>query len=143
MRVLVADDDPVYRTLLEGLLTEWHFEAVLVEDGLAAWEILQQDQSPGIAILDWSMPFMDGCQVCHLVRQKRGDSLPYILLMTSNDSREDLLRVVIAGADDYLLKPFEPLDLKIRLRIAVRIVNLEDRTQWTTAQAGGEHAHGQ
>ena len=132
MQILVADDDPVYRTLLKNLLDELQFEALLAEDGAEAWAMLQRPESPQIAILDLWMPRMDGGQVCQMVRQKglfEKASLPYILLMTSNTSREDLLRILVAGADDYLLKPFEPLDLKIRLRTAVRIVNLQTDRQ--------------
>lgn len=130
MRILVADDDPVYRNLLQGLLEESDFAVALAADGVEAWAILQQSNAPQIAILDWMMPGMDGYEVCRKVRDafcEKGDSTPYILLMTSNSRREDLVRVMVAGADDYLLKPFEPLDLKIRLRIAIRIINLEEQ----------------
>jgi DNA-binding response OmpR family regulator len=127
MRILVADDDPVYRSLLHGLLEESHFSVALAADGAEAWAILQQPDAPQIAILDWMMPGMDGHEVCRKVRDARGDLTPYILLMTSNSSRGDLVRLMVAGADDYLLKPFEPLDLKIRLRTAIRILNLEEQ----------------
>lgn len=127
MQILVADDDPVFRNLLQGLLEESHFEAVLAADGAEAWEILQRPDAPTFAILDWRMPNMDGYEVCRKIRQASGNSIPYILLMTSNSSRDELLKVLIAGADDYLLKPFEPLDLKIRLRTGIRILNAEER----------------
>ena len=127
MQILVADDDPVYRNLLRGLLEESHFEVVLAADGAEAWAILQRPNAPTFAILDWMMPEMDGYEVCRKIRQARGNSIPYILLMTSNSRREELLRVLIAGADDYLLKPFEPLDLRIRLRTGIRILNLEEQ----------------
>jgi CheY-like chemotaxis protein len=127
MQILVADDDPVYRNLLQGLLEEWHFEVVFAANGAEAWAILQRLDAPTLAILDWMMPEMDGYEVCRRVRQARGDSIPYILLMTSNNKREELLRVLVAGADDYLLKPFEPLDLKIRLRTGIRILNCEEQ----------------
>ncbi|MFA6133481.1 MAG: response regulator transcription factor [Phycisphaerae bacterium] len=125
MQILVADDDPVYRSLLESLLEESHFEVVLAADGAEAWAILQQDDTPELAILDWMMPNMDGYEVCRQVRATKGNAVPYILLMTSNGHRDELLRILVAGADDYLLKPFEPLDLKIHLRAAIRILNLE------------------
>lgn len=73
------------------------------------------------------MPEMDGDEVCRKIRQTKGNSIPYILLMTSNNRREELLRVLVAGADDYILKPFEPLDLKIRLRTGIRILNFEEQ----------------
>ncbi len=127
MRILVADDDPVYRNLLQGLLEETHFEVVLAANGAEAWALLQRPDAPTLAILDWMMPEMDGDEVCRKIRQTKGNSIPYILLMTSNNRREELLRVLVAGADDYILKPFEPLDLKIRLRTGIRILNFEEQ----------------
>jgi len=132
MQILVADDDPVYIALLKNLLGELNIETIPALDGAEAWAVLQRPDAPTIAILDWEMPNLDGFEVCQLVRRaprpRQGGlyPLPYILLMTSHTSREDLLRIIVAGVDDYILKPFEPLDLKIRLRTAVRIVNLEE-----------------
>jgi DNA-binding response OmpR family regulator len=127
MHILIADDDPVYRNLLSGLLQQWSFTFDAVSNGRQAWEILQHTDSPKLAILDWKMPEMDGFEVCRRTRQVKGDRVPYILLMTGNSKREELLRVLVAGADDYILKPFEPLDLKIRLRLAMRVLDLEER----------------
>ena len=129
MQVLVADDDPVFRSLLQCLLEESHFEVVLACNGAEAWEILKRPDAPTLAILDWMMPGMEGYEVCRRIRESGGNSSPYILMVTSNSSREELLKVLVAGADDYLLKPFEPLDLKIRLRTAVRILSLQDRLE--------------
>lgn len=129
MQILVADDDPVYRSLLQGQLEESHFEVVLACDGVEAWNILQRPDAPTLALLDWNMPPMEGYEVCRRIRQIKGNAIPYILMVTSNSSRDELLKVLVAGADDYLLKPFEPLDLKIRLRTAVRILSLQDRLE--------------
>jgi DNA-binding response OmpR family regulator len=125
MQVLVADDDPVYRNMLKGLLEEWHFDVRFAVDGDEAWAILQQPDAPELVILDWKMPKMDGYEVCRLIREARGSDVPYVLLMTVQTKREDLLKILVAGVDDYLLKPFEPLDLKIRLRTAIRILDLQ------------------
>lgn len=125
MRVLVADDDPVYRDMLKSLLEEWHFDVLFAADGAEAWAILQQPDAPELVILDWKMPKMDGYEVCRLIREARGADVPYVLLMTVQTKREDLLKILVAGVDDYLLKPFEPLDLKIRLRTAIRILDLQ------------------
>ena len=127
MQVLVADDDPAYLNLLTCLLEEWGFEVVAARDGMEAWAILQQSQAPLLAILDWMMPGLDGYEVCLKVRVAKGVITPYILLMTGSQRKEDLLKALVAGADDYLLKPFEPLDLKIRLRTAKRIIDLEEQ----------------
>lgn len=125
MQILVADDDPVYRELLQRLLEDSLFDVVLAADGLEAYAILQRPDAPSLAILDWKMPGLDGFEVCRKVREVQKTSGPYFLLMTSNNRREELLQILVAGADDYLLKPFEPLDLKIRLRTGLRILNLE------------------
>jgi DNA-binding response OmpR family regulator len=125
MRVLVADDDPIYRELLRNLLADWHFDATIVEDGLQAWDRLRPDDSFRIVILDWAMPNMDGCEVCQRVRELGRDDT-YILLMTSNPNKEEVLRVLIAGADDYLAKPFAPAELKVHLRMATRLLSLQD-----------------
>ncbi len=133
MRVLVADDDPTYRSLLQGLLAQFNFEVQLACDGQEALAALQQENAPQIAILDWKMPGLDGFDVCRQLRQGSAGSSQYILLMTSQTSRDELLRILVAGADDYLLKPFEPLDLKIRLRLAIRILSLEERLRYPSA----------
>ena len=125
MRILVADDDPEYLTSLSRLLTGWGFDVVTAENGAEAWAVLRQEDAPTLAILDWLMPEMDGCEVCRRMRESKGSLLPYILLMTGNCQREEILKVLVVGADDYLLKPFEPLDLKMRIRTAMRILNLQ------------------
>lgn len=120
MHVLIADDDPVYRNLLEDLLRQWDFEVTSTSDGNEAWQVIQRDDTVKLAILDWMMPGMDGCEVC----QKIGQGI-YTILITGTRLKDDVIKVLIAGADDYIIKPFEPLDLKIRLRAAMRIINLE------------------
>lgn len=125
MNVLVADDDPVCRSILVGLLQEWHFQAHAVENGAEALAALGGPAPPSLIILDWMMPEMDGFETCRRIRESVGERLPYVLLMTSNSSREEITKVLVAGADDFLIKPFEPLDLKVRIRTAMRIVTLE------------------
>ena len=126
MRILVADDDPVYRSLVEGLLREWHFEPVLAADGAEAWRILQHDDPVCLVLLDWMMPGMDGFEVCKRIRREGRLGNTYILIMTGSRKKEDILKVVVAGADDYLIKPFDPVDLKIRLRNAMRMLHLQE-----------------
>ena len=125
MRVLIADDEPVYQVLLQELFDEWGFDVVVARDGNEAWELLQADPEIRMAILDWMMPGMDGYQVCARAREQASRDL-YILLITGSTRKEDLERVLVVGADDYLIKPFEALDLKIRVRTAVRILNLQE-----------------
>ena len=125
MRVLIADDEPVYQVLLQELFEAWGFEVVVARDGNEAWELLQADPEIRMATLDWMMPGMDGYQVCARAREQASRDL-YILLITGGARKQDLDRVLVVGADDYLLKPFEALDLKIRVRTAMRIMSLQD-----------------
>ena len=126
MQVLVADDDPVCRKLLRDLITPWGFEVLTASDGLEAMSILASPDAPPLVILDWSMPRMDGLEVCRAVRRQEDGDRTYILLVTVRGNREEIMKVVLAGADDYLTKPFEPADLKIRLRTAVRIIRMQE-----------------
>lgn len=126
MQVLVADDDPVYRHLLQELLEQWHLNVVVAADGSAAWEIMQQEHPPALVILDWMMPGLDGFEVCSKIRNESAEKNIYVLIVTGSSKKEEVLRVVVAGADDYLLKPFDPSELKIRLRNAMRVLRLQD-----------------
>jgi len=128
MRILIADDSIVSRHLLEATLRRWGYEVAVACDGLEAWEILQSEAPPRLAILDWVMPGLTGPEVCKRVRESsRGKeaNYTYILLLTSKSQREDLIEGMESGADDYLTKPFDQHELKVRLRAGTRIVDLE------------------
>ena len=126
MQVLVADDDPVYRTLLDELFGEWGFDVVLASDGQEAWEILQGADPPKLLVLDWMMPRMDGFEVCKRIRSETRSKNTYVLMMTGSRKKAEIMKVVVAGADDYLIKPFDPVDLKIHLRSAMRVISLQE-----------------
>jgi sigma-B regulation protein RsbU (phosphoserine phosphatase) len=125
MRVLIADDDPVPRRMLEAILKKWDYEVVTAADGAEAWEILQSADAPQLAILDWLMPEMDGVEVCRRMRQRTDAPYVYFILLTSKDRKEDILEGMDAGADDYLIKPFETHRLQVRLRAGRRILDLQ------------------
>lgn len=125
MRVLIADDSPVVRHLLEATLRKWEYEVVTASDGSQAWEVLQRDDAPPLAILDWMMPGLTGPEICRLVRQAGREPYTYILLLTSRTLKEDLFEGLSAGADDYVTKPFDQYELKARLRAGWRIVDLQ------------------
>lgn len=141
MRMLVADDDPVYRTMLEDLLSEWGFPATVVADGSTAWDVLRGDDPdasasrpaaepgdggpPRVALLDWMMPGLDGFELCRKIRQEPSTRDAYVILLTGSRRKDEMIKVLVAGADDYLIKPFDPLDLRIRLRAARRILQLQ------------------
>ncbi len=126
MRVLVADDDPVFSALMQRLLQEWRFDVVLAADGTKAWEILRGDDPPRLVLLDWMMPGMDGYEVCKMMRNQKGRKNVYVMIVTGTRKKDDIMKVVLAGADDYLIKPFDPVDLKIRMRNAMRVLHLQD-----------------
>jgi diguanylate cyclase (GGDEF)-like protein len=125
MRILVADDSIVSRHLLGVTLTEWGYDVVSASDGEQAWEILQSDDAPPLAILDWMMPGMTGLEVCRNVRKRAQEPYTYILLLTSKSLREDLIEGMESGADDYVSKPFDQHELKVRLRAGIRLVKLQ------------------
>jgi two-component system, cell cycle response regulator len=127
MRVLIADDSIVSRHLLDATLRKWGYQVVVACDGNEAWAILKSEDAPEIAILDWVMPGLTGPEVCRRVRAnaKEKDIYTYILLLTSKSQREDLIEGMESGADDYLTKPFDQHELKVRLRPGTRIIELQ------------------
>lgn len=126
MKALIADDSLISRRLLEAALRKWDYEVVMASDGEEAWEQLRWQDAPRIAILDWMMPGLSGPEVCRRVRELKSDRYTYILLVTSRSHREDLIEGMEAGADDYITKPFDQNELKVRLGSGRRIVELQD-----------------
>ncbi|HTV56438.1 MAG TPA: ATP-binding protein [Terriglobia bacterium] len=126
MKILIADDDAVSRLRLSSLLSGWRYETIAVGDGLEACRVLKDEQeAPKLAILDWIMPGMDGVDVVHEVRKLTRQVPPYIILLTSLDSTSDTVRGLEAGADEYIKKPFKPEELRARLQVGARIVQLQ------------------
>ncbi|HUS07174.1 MAG TPA: diguanylate cyclase [Bryobacteraceae bacterium] len=125
-RVLIADDSLVSRHLLEATIRHWGYQISVACDGAEAWKILQRDDAPPLAILDWMMPGLTGPEVCKLVRQRNQEPYTYILLLTSRSLKEDVVEGMESGADDYLTKPFDQHELKVRLRAGTRIVTLQE-----------------
>ena len=127
MRILIAEDDPVSRRLLEATLVRWDYEVVVANDGMAALEILQGSDSPTLALLDLVMPGLNGDQVCRQVRQGTSGKYTYLLLLTSKSHKSDLIHGLNSGADDYLVKPVDPMELKARLNTGRRILGLQEQ----------------
>jgi len=125
VRVLIADDDPVSRLMLQATLRKWGHDAVVACDGREALSILEQDLSPELAILDWMMPEIDGPEVCRRIRQNSTSSPVYIILLTAKSQREDLIVGLGAGADDYIPKPFNHQELYARLQVGFRVADLQ------------------
>jgi len=126
MKILIADDESVSRRILHAHLLKWGFEVLSVEDGNAAWEKLRPMDAPRMALLDWIMPGQNGVDVCRMVRKQRAEPYTYILLLTAKDAKESVVEGLESGADDYLIKPFNPQELKARIRVGLRVLELED-----------------
>ena len=125
MRILIAEDDPVSCRVLEAMLHKWEHEVVTTTDGIQAWDTLQSEEAPRLAILDWMMPGMDGVEVCRRVREASGKQPTYVILLTARDQRENVLAGLQAGADDYVVKPFDREELHARVQAGVRIIELQ------------------
>lgn len=126
MRVLIADDSLVMRRLLQATLEGWGYEVQTASDGAGALTMLQANDAPQIAILDWIMPVFTGLEICRLLRRRQESSYTYVILLTSKSQREDIVEGMGAGADDYVVKPFDKHELEVRLRAGRRIVELQN-----------------
>ncbi|MEO5955005.1 MAG: response regulator transcription factor [Nitrospiraceae bacterium] len=125
MRILIADDDDVSRLELAALLIRHGHEVMAVSDGTEAWDILQGDDPPRLAILDWLMEEMDGVEVCRRVRERPGLQSLYVILLTSRVNKEDILAGLQAGANDYITKPFDRDELLARVRVGEHMIGLQ------------------
>ena len=127
MKILIAEDDSASRRLLETLLSNWQYEVTSCVDGNEAWEALKSDDAPSLVILDWMMPGIDGIEVCSRVRAARASHLTYIIMLTAIDTRDDVIEALSMGADDFLSKPFDRGELRVRLQVGKRILGLQDQ----------------
>jgi diguanylate cyclase (GGDEF)-like protein len=125
--VLVAEDDDVTRMRLEHLLTKWGHRVTSVSRGDVALEILSPSGPPHLAIVDWTMPGLDGVDLCRALRARKSDTYTYVILITARDDPQSMLVGLEAGADDFLAKPVAPEELRARLRAGRRIVELQER----------------
>ncbi len=129
MRILVAEDDAVSLAILHYTLEKWGYDVECVNDGIAALDSLQREDAPRLAILDWMMPGMNGIEICKTLRQMQNydHGYTYLIMLTIRSSHLDMLDGLSAGADDYIIKPFMPQDLKVRLDAGLRIVELQEK----------------
>jgi diguanylate cyclase (GGDEF)-like protein len=130
--ILVAEDDPISSRILEKKLKSWGYETLLANDGRGAWEALQRPDVR-LALLDWMMPEADGPEICRRIRAREKANYTYILLLTGRDQPQDIVVGLQAGADDYMIKPVNFLELKARLQTGHRIIDLEDKLLQTHA----------
>lgn len=126
IKVLIAEDDKVSSKVLEKNIRNWGYDVIISNNGQQAWKAFQKDDIP-LAILDWMMPKINGLELCQKVRLLKKDHYTYIILLTSKDRKEDVLKGFRAGADDYIVKPFDALELRARLQTGKRIVDLQSQ----------------
>jgi sigma-B regulation protein RsbU (phosphoserine phosphatase) len=126
MRALIADDDRIATALLSRALADWQFDVSVAHDGEAAWE-LTRTLAPQLAIIDWMMSTLDGPDLCRRIRHDESHSHMHLILLSSRGSRADIIAGLSAGADDYLVKPFDPAELRARLHVGVRVLTLQER----------------
>jgi phosphoserine phosphatase RsbU/P len=128
MKILVAEDDVVTRKMLVVTLERLGWEVIQAEDGNAAWQLfetLKGKDAPELAVLDWMMPGVEGIEICRRLRTTPGFELVYVILVTSRGGKEDLSYGLAAGANDYITKPFDPVELQARVRVGERMVRLQ------------------
>ena len=122
MKILVADDEPTVRRIMQVFLEKNHHEVVIAEGGRQAFELLKAEGAPHVAIIDWMMPDLTGPEVCAKLRETKLRVRPYLLMLTSKNSEADLAAGLDAGADDFLTKPFRSAEMLARLRVAERSI---------------------
>jgi diguanylate cyclase (GGDEF)-like protein len=127
MKILLADDEPIARTMLEHWLAGWGYEVTLARDGESALQALKDDSELRLLVVDWVMPKKDGIEVCRATRSGLQEPYVYIVLLTAKDDKSDIIAGLDAGADDYLVKPCNPLELKVRLRAGRRVIELQEQ----------------
>lgn len=125
MKILIAEDDPISCRILEASLINWGYEVVVTLDGRQAWDVLQGDDPPALAILDIMMPGMDGLEICRKVRHLPCATPPYLILLSAMSAKDQVVQGISAGANDYLTKPFHREELRVRVRVGVQIIELE------------------
>ena len=124
MKILIADDDLLSRKMLAGVLADWGHEIIVATDGTEAWRLLQE-QVPALAILDWKMPGIDGFELCRRVRQLPTSTPTYLILLTSRTAKADIVAGLQAGANDYVIKPFDQDELRARVQVGRLVTELQ------------------
>lgn len=125
MRILIAEDNLTTRRILETILDKWNYDVVSACDGNEAWQKLQEKDPPKLIILDWMMPGINGVEICRKLRRADSVEPMYIILLTARDDKNDIVEGLGAGADDYIAKPFDKDELRARIEVGRRVVELQ------------------
>lgn len=134
MNVLVAEDEKFSRAILTSMIERWGYNPMVVENGRQAWDILKKEDAPKLVLLDWYMPEMNGLEVLQNVRNQSNSKLPYIIILTANAEKKDVMQGISAGANDYILKPYDRDELRVRLDRGKRIVELQESLEQDVMQ---------
>lgn len=119
----------VSRSVVKALLTKWGYDVLEAEDGNQAWDILKEEDTPRLVLIDWMMPGIDGLELSRRLRRLDDNTYHYVILLTGRNSKEDIIDGLDAGADDYITKPFVAQELEVRLRVGSRILALQQSLQ--------------
>jgi DNA-binding response OmpR family regulator len=141
VRILIAEDDLVSCRILESTLAGWGYEVIVTRSGAEAWETLQQENAPRLAILDWVMPGIDGVEVCRRVRQIETSTPTYLILLTAKGSKQNIVEGLSGGANDYITKPFNRDELRARVKVGVAVVELQQDLAERVAELEAALAH--
>ncbi|MFO7913520.1 MAG: response regulator [Desulfotignum sp.] len=126
MKILIAEDDMTSRAMLHAVLTKWGYEVIAAGDGNQAWAALQEPNAPGLAVLDWEMPGINGAELCRRLREQERKEPLHLILLTSRGDSDDIVRGLEAGADDYIAKPYDNAELKARVDAGRRMLVLQN-----------------
>ncbi len=127
MKILIAEDDPTSRIMLQAALAKWGYEVISTSDGDEAYAVFQKENSPCLALLDWEMPGMDGASLCRKLREQERKTPLYLILLTSKSNCNDMIQGLHAGADDYISKPYDTTELQARVDVGKRLINLQNQ----------------
>jgi two-component system, cell cycle response regulator len=141
MKILIAEDDFTSRSILTAVLKKWGFDPVAAEDGSVAWDLLQKPDAPGLVLLDWNMPGMDGLEVCRRLRENDSRNPPYVILLTARGEKGDIVQGLEAGANDYVAKPYDNEELQARIRVGQRMLELQSHLMEARDALGHQATH--
>ena len=125
MKILIAEDDLTSQLMIKAIVAKAGYEPIVTGDGLSTLEILNKPDAPKIAVLDWMMPGMDGVEVCRKIRELKSDEPAYLILLTSRDNKKDIIHGLKAGANDYIVKPYDTEELQVRIGVGRKVVELQ------------------